>query len=384
LTDNEPRILIVSQRSYYAPVYRCSAYEFEDTICAVDHAELLLPSFEVSVTQRLFDKISEHGNICIQHKRRRLALPKLTKYYDVLLVSVGFWHELFDLEPILKCLRERCRVIICIIEELWAKGVVNHERFYRLLEKFDHILLGLSGTCDALARFINTPIMHLPFGVDMDRFCPYPNPPQRKIDVYAMGHCSSKTDYALREWADRTGATYLYDTANRGRFVMSVERHRNFLAQIIKRSRYFIVNPAKIDDAEQTGGQMEIGPRFYEGGAGGAVLIGQVPTNCQVFDRDFDWTDAVIDMPFHSTDIAERISALDAEPDRIARIRLNNVVNCLRRHDWVYRWNNIIKILGMEPTPCALERAERLRNLADRLAKSAAAGQLILAPTAMW
>ena len=59
---------------------------------------------------------------------------------------------------------------------------------------------------------------------------------------------------------------------------------------------------------------MEIGPRFYEGAAGGAVLIGQVPTNCQVFDRDFDWTDAVIDMPFHSTDIAERISALDAEP----------------------------------------------------------------------
>ena len=80
LLDNEPRILIVSQRSYDTPVYRCSAYEFEDIICAVDHAELLLPTFEVSVTQRLLDKISEHGNICIQHKRRRLASPKLTKY----------------------------------------------------------------------------------------------------------------------------------------------------------------------------------------------------------------------------------------------------------------------------------------------------------------
>src|SRR5262245_35558495 len=130
---------------------------------------------------------------------------------------------------------------------------------------------------------------------------------------------------------------------------------------------------------------MEIGFRCYEGAAGGAVLIGQVPTNCQVFDRDFDWPDAVIDMPFHSTDVGERISALDAEPDRIARIRLNNVVNCLRRHDWVYRWNDIVKILGMEPTTCAFERAERLRNLADHLAKSAAAGQgPILAPTAMW
>ena len=53
---------------------------------------------------------------------------------------------------------------------------------------------------------------------------------------------------------------------------------------------------------------------------------------------------------------------------RIAQIRLNNVVNCLRRHDWVYRWNNLIKILGMEPTTRAFEREDRLRNFADSLA----------------
>ena len=372
LPDDEPRTVIVSQRSYYTPVFRASAYEFEDVICAVDHADLLLPTFEVSpLIQRVLAKISQYGNICIQPKRRRLAAPRLTKYYDVLFVNVCGCRELLDLEPILQCLRERCRVAICNIEELWTKGVVSLDRVYRLLEKFDHILLGLSGTCDALARIINRSIIHLPFGIDMDRFCPHPNPPQRSIDVYAMGRCSPKTDYALHEWADRSGATYLYDTiaGGGGRFVISVERHRNFIAQMIKRSRYFIVNPAKIDVDEQTGGQMEIGPRFYEGAAGGAVLIGQVPTNCQVFKRDFDWADAVIDMPFHSTDIGERIRALDAEPNRIARIRLNNVVNCLRRHDWVYRWNNLINMLGMKPTTCALEREERLRKFADRLAQ---------------
>ena len=46
LLDDEPRIVIVSQRSYYTPVFRTSAYEFEDVICAVDHADLLLPTFE--------------------------------------------------------------------------------------------------------------------------------------------------------------------------------------------------------------------------------------------------------------------------------------------------------------------------------------------------
>jgi hypothetical protein len=85
---------------------------------------------------------------------------------------------------------------ICDIEERWAKGVVN-DRVYRLLEKFDHIVLGLSGTCNAPARIINRSIIHLPLGIDMDR--PYPNPPQRSIDVYAMGRCSPKTHYELRE-----------------------------------------------------------------------------------------------------------------------------------------------------------------------------------------
>ncbi len=367
LSVDQPRTLIVSQRSYYKRVFRCSAYEFEDLICDVDNADLLLPTFEESLTQRFLAKISRYGNICIQQKRRRLASPRLTKYYDVLFVNVCNCHELLDLEPIFEYLRERCRVVICNIEELWARAVVNQDRAFRLLEKFDYILLGLSGTCDSLARIIDRPILHLPFGIDMDRFCPYPKSPQRSIDVYAMGRCSRKTDHALREWADDTGSTYLYGTSNGGS-VRNVQRHRTFIAQMIKRSRYFIVNPAKINVDEETGGQMEIGPRFYEGAAGGAVLIGQVPTNCQAFDRDFDWTDAVIDMPFHSTDIAERISALDAEPARIAQIRLNNVVNCLRRHDWVYRWNNLIKILGMEPTTRALEREDRLRNFADSLA----------------
>ena len=118
LLDDEPRIVIVSQRSYYTPVFRTSAYEFEDVICAVDHADLLLPTFETSpLTQRLLGKISQYGSICVEPKRRRPDSPRLTRYYDVLFVNVCDCHELLDLEPILECLRERCRVVICNIED---------------------------------------------------------------------------------------------------------------------------------------------------------------------------------------------------------------------------------------------------------------------------
>ena len=33
------------------------------------------------------------------------------------------------------------------------------------------------------------------------------------------------------------------------------------------------------------------------------------------------------------------------------------------RHDWVYRWEAILKTVGLEPMPGALERKDRLRKL---------------------
>jgi len=168
---------------------------------------------------------------------------------------------------------------------------------------------------------------------------------------------SHETHRALLEWADRTGSMYLYDTVSGGNFVFNIHQHRNFTAGVIKRSRYFIVNPAKFELTEERGSQIEVGPRFYEGAAGGAILIGQRP----------NWPDALIDMPFDSTDVGERIHELAAQPARVAQIRLNNVVNCLKRHDSVYRWNYLIKTLGMEPTTAALDRQKRLQKLADEI-----------------
>jgi hypothetical protein len=51
------------------------------------------------------------------------------------------------------------------------------------------------------------------------------------------------------------------------------------------------------------------------------------------FEKNFDWSDAVIEIPFDCSNIAD----LDAQLDHQERIRTNNIVNSLLRHDWVYR-----------------------------------------------
>ena len=58
------------------------------------------------------------------------------------------------------------------------------------------------------------------------------------------------------------------------------------------------------------------------------------------------------------------IKDLDRDPERQDRIRRTGVVQALLRHDWVYRWEAVLKTAGLEPMQGLLKRKERLRKLA--------------------
>ena len=111
-------------------------------------------------------------------------------------------------------------------------------------------------------------------------------------------------------------------------------------------------------------GQMEVGYRFFEGAASGAVMIGDSPNN-EAFRTYFNWEDSVVPIPFDAENIREILADLDAQPDRLERIRRTNVSNSLLRHDWGYRWQEIIAAAGLEPTVKTLNRNEQLKALAQ-------------------
>lgn len=94
------------------------------------------------------------------------------------------------------------------------------------------------------------------------------------------------------------------------------------------------------------------------------ILVGERPDN-EVFDKLFDWPDALIHLPYNSSDIDKIINELDQQPERQDRIRRTNVAQALMRHDWVYRWEAVLKTVGLEPMPELLQRKERLKNLAE-------------------
>jgi len=95
-----------------------------------------------------------------------------------------------------------------------------------------------------------------------------------------------------------TGLFYLHDTIAGGQAINAKE-HRALFAKVAKRSRYFIVNPGKIDEPHLTGNQSELGNRYFEGAASGAIMVGERPNN-EVFEKLFDWPEAVTRLPYHS------------------------------------------------------------------------------------
>ncbi len=47
------------------------------------------------------------------------------------------------------------------------------------------------------------------------------------------------------------------------------------------------------------------------------------------------------------------------------------MVQSLLHHDWVYRWEAVLKIAGLDPMPQLLERKKRLRDLSNMVEKVA-------------
>jgi hypothetical protein len=138
---------------------------------------------------------------------------------------------------------------------------------------------------------------------------------------------------------------------------------------MIKRSRFFLVNIASWHKGDRIGSQHVLGLRYFEGAAGGAVLVGDVPRN-ELFDEFFDWQDSVIPLPFDSAEIADVIAELDADPARLERISKTNMANSLRRHDHVYRWGQILAIAGLTETGAMVQRRNALEEAAASIERT--------------
>jgi hypothetical protein len=360
----QPRTLIFSQRKLQKILpFRCAHFEFEDVISQIDSAELLTPKFDPSTQRHAMAKTFAYHTPFVLNPG--IEPVQFSGNYDLFFAICGDPTDLLLINAIGDW-RSRCKTAVCLIDELWATQMASYQNFLNMLKKFDFVFMYYRGSVEPLIKRTGAKCVFLPPGVDTIRFNPYPNAPQRVVDVYSIGRRSETTHRALQKMAADQGQFYLHDTMIPVQ-VQDPMDHRSLFAGVAKRSRYFIVNPGLIDRIDVRGDQIEIGNRYFEAAASGTLMLGERPATPE-FSELFDWQDALIHLPYNSGDVQRVVNDLDRQPERQESIRRANVSQSLLRHDWVYRWETILSLAGLAPQPQLSERKNTLRNMAEAIA----------------
>jgi len=379
----QAKVLLLSERRIADLVAFCIAYEFEDTFAAVTGAQRIdatdLSGLEFS---RRAYRLARLASGSPGLARRLAPYPRskvvLENDFELFFPVFNHTYELYSLATIPNW-RQHCHKAACYITEVWSDMLPEY--LLELLSAFDHVFLGHRHSVADVARVTGRPCTYLPLAVDVPRFAPASPDQPRPIDVCNIGRRSPVTHQALLEEAERQQSFYYYDTVaasgsdmkHRTFRVDSPHEHRRMLATILKHSRYFIANRSYVNRPEFTQGREEISGRFYEGAAAGTVMIGEAPRT-EEFERQFDWPDAVVHVPFNSPDIGRILADLNQDSERLRTVRRNNAREAALRHDWLHRIQVVFDTLGLAPTDGMRARAQRLDRIASRFDQRRATG----------
>jgi hypothetical protein len=385
------RTLIVSEYNAKDRAHFALAYEFCRIAAECDDAHIIAPGIDNYLIRYLSSVLPDHDKQNVQRDFNRLVngirkgfrlknaptieSVTLDQNYDLFFFVAWSPQSLVELSRI-RNWRGRCKIAVAYLFELWSSTLAQDREYLRLLDQFDHVFLLHSASVPGLPLYTRASCSFLPTGVDCLTFTPYPSPPERVVDVYSMGNRAKRLHRQLLDLAEQRDLFYLYDSlASADSQVKDWREHRLLLANIIKRTRYFMgLSPAaaKGEKASKVAGEQVLPSRLFEGAAGGAVILGTAP-QCPEFRECFDWPDAVIEVDPDSSDLATVIEQLDAQPRRMERVRQTNAVRCLQQHDWVYRWERILSAAGIDPLPQLKHRKSQLSELAATIMSAAAA-----------
>ncbi len=372
LGDNG-KILLLSMRRLATLVASCILYEFEDVILELTGGDCVEVGNDdaLQFSRRAYKllRLGSNSPWLARALAPRPSTIELQRDYELFFPIFNHPHELYALASVPNW-RDRCRVAACFIDEVWAHLLPKY--LLELLQQFDHVFIGTLHCVAEVERIVGRPVTYLPLAANVLRFSPWPDPPARTIEVCNIGRRSAVTHQALLTRARNDGVFYFYDTVSSGSFndkqrtfhVASHREHRFLLSQILKRTRFYVANRARINEPQYTGNREEIPGRYYEGAAAGAVLLGDAPSTPE-FARQFPWPDATIHMPFDSANVADVLRELNRDPERLQEISRRNVHFSALRHDWVHRLQTVFSTLRIAPTPSMQQRESRLNALAD-------------------
>jgi hypothetical protein len=368
----DPRVLIYSNRNVVNKIFtRCMWIEFENVIKTLDCVDLIAP-FRTRNT-RVFDLLYNLAGS--MGKRFPIAIDPGTskvfvhRNYELFLYICSFPQDLLYLGS-LKNWRKRCKSAVCLIDEFMIEDLSIYKYAQNILQNFDYVFV----CCNDVIENFSTPlrdkcIFTLP-GVDALLFCPSSALTHRSIDVLSYGRRDENVHRELVELAREKKIFYIFDSVSyRGaKYGLTVENevnHRLLIASLLKNSKYSLVNPGKFNIKADLQTEEVIGARYFEVSGSGAIMVG---SECKNFKfKQLFKNDDIVKLDKNTGELSKLLKENEKFHERNYSIRKRNIIKTLLYHDWVYRYDEIIKTVGVTPLPQLEERKRHLRMIAEKL-----------------
>jgi hypothetical protein len=362
------KILLISNHNADRRARNGVCFEFADVVARLEASTLLAPAVcqGLGATALIEPFRSGRGSLRAVVKEFDLTMRggaiapvTIDEDHDVCFFVGQFLRDLINLRRV-HGWRARSKFAAAFIVETWTGSLKRHRSELAVLDQFDHVFVMNADAVPVLQRHTRTPVSVMNTATDCLNACPDTADVQRVVDVACIGRRVDAVHDRLLDLARDHGLFYVFDIWGGGRAIDWHEA-RAANAGLLQRSRYSIVwDPATTKKKSAVmQADRSLSTRYFESAASGAILLGS-RSAAPAFTEHFDWPDAVIDIAPDGSDLEASLDELERDPERCAAIRRANVVNCLRRHDWVHRWEQVLAVAGLAPTPAHCARLDAL------------------------
>jgi len=354
-------VLLLSVRNFRHQAANGSLYEFEDLITGLCDSILCSPENEKSGSRKRYRsaRYLGFGHSLADSLASMGHLNELEVDHDLIMLVLDNPWQMHLLNQV-RGWREHPAKKICYISECWPGQLSQWRLMKEPFSNFDHIFLGTASSVPVLANLIDIPCSYLPCGVNTSTFSDMRKVAGRLIDVSYIGRREQALHGELKRFTETEGLFYLFDSARAQRLeVDDPVEHRRMYASMLKRTQISMALPAKSNAVDVTGGFEEIATRFFEFMAAGVIVVGR-PPDSDAFRQLFDWQDAVISVGHNYSSSPSVIRELLNDHEKARDISKRNIINSLKKNDWVYRFIDVVEAIGFQPNRRMRARVEEL------------------------
>jgi Glycosyl transferases group 1 len=371
-------VLLISNYNAVPKPWNGVPYEFYNVISQIETATIVAPpalGLDPATISSPAGILKYSAQELLKQARRvigqgftpQMSPANLDKDYEIGLFMCQFSKDLTNVKQI-RNWRARTKFAAAFVLETWSSQFEKRKADLRILDQFDHVFVLNLSSIPELERYTSAPVSFLPTAADSLAALAPKGMPDRSIDFFSMGRRREEVHQLLLQKARAEGLLYVYDIWG-NIIARNWAEARTANADMVRHSRYYLAwDPVAVSPAKDNiiGKERAISTRYFEGSAGGAILLGSRPA-CPEFEDLFDWPDAVLEISPEGTDLHEVLAAFEADPDRVQAARKANIVNALTRHDWSFRWKQILETAGLELSQAHVRRIERMERMATQI-----------------